>query len=780
MAFLLTVGPISGIVFILFRGVSPRFLRTAAVSATVLFAALFAAHHQNLVTGLDVQCYRALARGFAEGRGFFETDAALASVPRDLRPVFLFRSSRPARDMVRRISPGDGSCRTELLFEPMLPLAASALGRLTPVRPGELRETYGEDAFMPLLGALWFLVLIGFLRRTQPKNVSAGKLFAILVFPVFLATPLPVWFLRGFHSDVAGATLVSIALCGFLAADSFAADTSRRGTRARRALSALSAFLCGLSLAYHFTMALPVLGVLLAEVIRHGKVRHTLTVAISFLAGLLPIAAITAFVCCPYFNIRNPGSLRLLAERFPEVRILLSILIAGSAAGMLLTVLAHVPSVRLRFSSPVWIRSGKFLCILILLGACLLPVIAPRVSALASLARGFSSVGGSPACQTFVLLLGVICLAPAFAGPSRIYPGPVFLRAFPFLTIALTVVSLFFLTLKGIEVPAGMWSFRRLFPIVALWAPVLTTCFVSALTNDKWGRPGRRFDKIALPIANGVVFVLFTLFILALNVVTERGSARLLAPIEQAVAETDLCVFDYHPHAIPFMRDPTRRVLGLPERQSGKWPAVSAWLAREAATNDVAVATSYEPVLLEESYFLRPLASAEGRLSTRSNRKLYEIRRTARGFRLTLCGAHPFKASERPPAQHKVFDGGPIGLRGNWTPAHRGGQIPGDGASIVVPAPGADEVLHVRFLASFYSEDGTRFHGELGLPGAECVSFDLPPDPNPKPDSTGLAIELDLPPAAEIQTPTVLLPLPGGISFREFSAEIRSERPAAP
>lgn len=777
MAFLLTIAPIAGILLILFRGLSARFRILAFVSAAVLFAALFAGHHRNLVSGLDVQGYRALARAFAEGRGFFEPDTALASVPEKLRPVFWFKSSRPARDMVRGARTDDGARETELLFEPMLPLAASALGRLTPVRPGELRETYGEDAFMPLLGALWFLVLIGFLRRTQTKKVSTGKLFGILVFPVFLATPLPVWFLRGFHTDVAGATLVSIALCGFLAADSFAEDTSRRGTLARRALPALSAFLCGLSLAYHFTMALPVLGILLAEVLRHGKGRHTLTVGISFVTGLLPIAAITAFVCCPYFDVHDPGSLRLLAERFPEVRILLGLLLAGSASGLLLVVLAHIPSVRRRFSSPGWIRSGKILCILILFGACLLPAIAPRISALAPLARGFSSVGGNPAFQTFVLFLGCICLAPAFAGPSRIYPGPVFLRAFPFLTIVLTVVSLFFLTLKGIEFPAGMWSFRRLFPIVALWAPVLTICLASAL---KWGRTRHRFDKIVLPIVDGYIFVLFTLFNLALNVVTEHGSARLLEPIERAVAETDLCVFDYFPHAVPFMRDPTRRVFGISGNPARRWPAVAEWLSREDATNRVAVATSFEPVSIEASFSLAPRVATEGGLPIRANRKLYEVRRTARHIRLTLCDVLPFAESGRPTSQRKVFDGGPMGLRGTWTHAHRGGFLPGKNAAVVVPSPRNGEHLHVSFRASHYSKDGAPFSGELGISDAPRIPFELPPDPNSSRDSHGLTVELDLPPPTDCADPTTLLALPGGISFRELTADIRPDLPPAP
>ena len=673
--FLLTLLPFGWLIFAFSRKhrfASGSIVGMLAVSVVAFF--LFASrHHENRYEFLDPSCYRAMARAFTEGSELHPIRDSLASVPPEFRRDFWVRPDLPSLDgAFRFIDPkralsADASdpeaFRTRPCFLPALPLAASVFGRF-------------YDAFVPLVGSLWLLSLLLFALSPDPEDCDSApssrrRFLTALV--LFFATFFPSWFLRGLHSDVVASVLVSLGLLVALS----------KPWRGQYALVGLS---LGLSLAYHFTMALYAIPVAAYAILRSGKIRQTLALVLGTLPGIALVVFELHVAGNPYFQGTGFSDLVAAAEKVPVIRMLLVLVAVLGIASLALLACAHTPVVRRWFTSP---RISNVLLLIFAAGmvpACALPFFGDRIG-VPELAAGIQSVH-----PVFLALWGLLAFASLFPffATSASYRAE---RAAVFLV---ALVALYGVYLKGAEVPVGVWSYRRLFPAVALLLPL---CLRGALLG--WSR-----HPIALPIPALCLASIFLAPLLWVGV-HDAGSDALSRCMASHLAHPDRLIFDYRERTTVFRQGTDYPVFGLPRRNAqGLWDRCAEWALSGVETGQtVSLVTSYAPCTLEtgvslqsEEVFRRREEPVDNSVCRIKTKRLFPCAFEYKSIQDTVLWAEPAVPGEC--HQYKEFDGGPFGIRGPWERHRRGrGYWSNPGCAIVgpVPKPGHSVLVKIEF-----------------------------------------------------------------------------------
>lgn len=634
-----------------------------ALAVAFLSGALFVLlrPHDDVFAGLDIAPYRTLASVFWNGRGFQDPDTVLRQVPESLRPVFLYSpGGRPTRDLSFQLT-SLADVGSKPFFLPTLPLAAGALSPLA-----------SPDVFVPLLAVVWWwLVLSGAYRAGGGWGVAAAGALA-------LGSAWPAWFLRGFFAEAAGTLLVA----------SVVAAASVR--RPRGAMVAVVGFALGLAVAYHPTLLVVAGPVGLGLALESERRRHSVGLAVGGALGVFPLWAITRWVCQPYGDWTRLRPLWRMVTAVPELRAVAFVAMAlfvvalvglgalGRPAGR-----AWLRRIEERMSPWVWagMLAAPFVLIAVLPGSVGL-----------ALRRGAMATW-SGIRWPYGLLLAVAITTALRRG------RPALER---FWILGLVWGALFFLFVKGVEVPVGLWSHRRLLPVMVTAVPLLAAPLAVLLARlASVGRGPAVAVAVGLAIA---AFANLARWPAAYGAVNERGATAWAGAASGPLADDGWTLFDYYPHAVPHMASLRHRVLGLGEKTRDRWPEVAGWLRGVADETEVRVVTSWTPCTLEEGARLVPIETLEGQFPVVRAKAFFPAESALRTVRNTFCRWVPLVDGETAD-QDKTLDGSPLGLRGPWGPSRPvrtsdGQDRPAvwtrEGSGIVGPVPPSGGRVVVR------------------------------------------------------------------------------------
>lgn len=626
--------------------------------------ALLAFPHEDVFAGLDVAAYRKLAHVFAEGRGFHDRDVLLEEVPEQIRSYFYYRSgsARPTRDLVFQLSGRDG-VDTQPFFMPTMSLAAAGLS-----------PWLSPDRFLPLWGALGLALVLaaGF--------CAGGGWGLVAVAALALGTAWPAWFLRGFYAEGVGAVLVA----GVVAAAS--ARPLRGG------MAALAGLTLGLAVSFHPTLVVLSGPVALGLMLERNDRKRAMGVAAGMLAGLFPFWALTRWVCAPYGDWTRWASLKQMVFSVPEHR---AVALALAGLGLVFTVglwTGFRPSVRVQIRrldslAIPWGWLAVFGLPLILMATC--PGEIGR-----TLRTGAESVWSGIRWPCALLLLAGVGTVLAKRRPIRER----------FWLAALGGAALFFIFIKGLETPVGLWSQRRFLPValtgIALLAAPLSAALAAAAS--RWKRAG--WLAVLGVMAAGLWNMIH--WPTAYFMVNERGATEWTQEIAQRMGTNRWVVFDYYPHSVPYAAGLKHRVLGLGEPSRTHWPEVAEWIAGLAASQEVWVVSSWSPTALEEGIRLEPMMSKTGHFPMVKTKAFFPAKARAREVIHHCMRTVPVVAGEAV-IQDKVLDGSPVGLRGRWGRTRQGMTWTRQGSGVVgpVPEPGGRAVLEMECVWSPPAEE---------------------------------------------------------------------------
>lgn len=618
--------------------------------------------HQDTYTGLDVAMYRQMAKAFAQGRGFDDVDRPFEQVPDEVKPSLLYRNveasgARQTRDCVFELVDYPQAA-TRPFFLPTLPLAAAGGNALG----------LSVDRFVPIIGAMW--VVCVFLVGCAIHPALGGAAAFLLLF----GSLWPGWFLRGFHADAVGGALLAMAI--------LAGQAMRPSVAGRLLLG----FLLGLAVSYHPTMAVLAAPAALAFAMRSGRVRDTAALAAGGIAGVLPLVFINLWVCQPYGDFFDRAMLAGMWRAVPEIRmVLLALSVAAVAGGGVLT-LAHVPTVRTRFETPRVRRVVSITCAGLCAVAALLPVVA-----------------GGPLREGLVetVRIGWVWMAIAAAGAAALFAmrRPLAER---FLLAGLCLGALVFLYIKGVEVDVGLWSYRRLCPVVFCLVSLLCVPLAEGLRAI-----ARRCGLNISP------WTLILMIVVLWFLPTSRKGVSPIEAIQDWYINSDdfgymqnnrLTLFDYYPHSVPHQWNLRQSVFGLNEavaKELGHAP-VMAWLADEAKRRPVSIISSFggeSPELVEDGLSLSQPYTHQDRVCRYSPAGcLYVEPKSVIILRTYYKGTRITEANREQAVQNKGFDGSPLGLRPPWGRKVEDGVWSMEGSGIVgtLPPPGGEVAITVK------------------------------------------------------------------------------------
>jgi len=167
--------------------------------------------------------------------------------------------------------------------------------------------------------------------------------------------------------------------------------------------------------------------------------------------------------------------------------------------------------------------------------------------------------------------------------------------------------SLVFLYIKGVEVPAGLWSHRRLTPVIICMISLLATV---KFRTVKWALC-RRYNTRHVLETMAVFFVIMNAFLFITDIWSPftvsdgKGGEKIRAGLERsisAVGDDALVVFDYFQHSFPHQRR-GRNVFGINEHvvKRGEHGPVLEWMKEEAENGRVVLyVSSYDEPKIPE------------------------------------------------------------------------------------------------------------------------------------------------------------------------------------
>lgn len=662
-----------------------RVLQLMTISVIGCLSALLLRPHEDTFSGLDASGYRHMAAAFRDGRGLHEVDQTLLIPPIELREAFLllpnmnYRNTRDRSFQILSLQRAE----TEPFFYPLVPLAASAFDRLIPG---------ARDYFLPAIHAM---LIAGLLIAAASWGGGIGLVLAVAL---FIVTPFPAWFLRGYFPEALGALLVALAALH---------EPASRWDRMAQA------FALGFSVSLHpllVMMAGPVFG------IRWLAARFAWSSLVGMAAGALPLYAMTRWICKPYGDIFNVDVLRFNMAYSGEHRAVIGFSIAAAlllvATGVTLRMRARLSRVRSPGARSAWPNATDLESIrwrMVLVGMALSPMMMMMVppdmrpTVLRGLEEAWTGVQAPGA-----LLFGW-CTVFVFAKAPLRVRWPV--------AVALAVLPVCFY-LKGGEV-AGLWHQRRLLPGFLMLAVALVPA--SSLLDSTLSRAQRWAHALVLLALLGLGFanaVRWPALYIARN---EAGAQAWIDRVSNAIGD-ELTFFDYHPFSFPLAVDVRRPALGLGEDAGAFLPGVMDWLSGVARERKVQIATAYENPGTESGLILIPGPVISAQVTRIRSRAVFPAEAFVRSVAVQVLEARPAEGTRL--ELHKIFDGGPLALRGAWLPrVHRirnasGESVPAqwfrDGASVIGPAAGHGEVMRLRVQGVAGQRDRTaRQHIEI-------------------------------------------------------------------
>ena len=642
--------------------------------------------HDDSFTGLDNMTYRHLAHAFLEGRGFHDPDTVLAEVPPALRESFLLHRGpvgRPTRDRVFSLA-GWQSVETKPFFMPTLPLAAAAQ---SPV--------LAPERFVPLVGALWWAGVLA-------AGFGAGGGWGLVVVAALaLGTAWPAFFLRGFYAEGVGTLLIG----GVVAA---AALRPLRGI-----MAAVAGFALGISVSYHPTMVVLAVPVGLALMLERREGKTVAGVAGGMAVGLFPFWALTRWVCQPYGDWTRWDKLKRLIFVAPEHQAIALVVGALAVVSAIALWAGFRPAVRARVRRiDGWMRPWGWLA------ACALPL--ALIAVLPELADGALRKGAVATWSGIRWPYALLFMAGA--GSVLVHRRPLRER---FWLAALCGAALFFLFIKGVEAPVGLWSQRRFLPVVLMGISLLAAPMAAGLAGVS-GKGWKAAAVVLALLAGGANPVRWPV---AYAVVNEQGAAEWVQETAGQMGPARRMVFDYYGHGVPYAAGLRNRVLGLGEPSRKQWPDVAEWIASVAGREEAWVVTSWSPTALEEGVCLEPVFSKTGHFPMVKTRAFFPAEAEAREVIHHFMRVVPLKDGEAA-NQDKVLDGSPVGLRGRWGGIRQGMTWTRQGSGIVgpVPEPGGRAVLEAECAWSPPTDDWEK-QVLLVVPpwGGEPLRLDVPP-----------------------------------------------------
>ena len=657
---------------------TPRGTKLLLAAASIAVAAILLRPHQDTFTGLDTSCYRLMAQAFVKGRGFHDPDRTLLEIPLEHRRAVLLEYQQWGRDTRDRSFELTSNKRgtTQPYFFPTLPLAAAGLETATRI--------VSADYFAPLVGTLLFLLLLC-------TGAALGGTPGILVaLALLFGTPLPAYLFRGFYAEAVGAALVCLVLLG--------RSLSVRSPSFRL----VAPLLLGLAVCFHpvsLALALPTLALLLFDATLPRK--SIVTGLLMFVTGLLPLLAMSIWVCQPYGNIISWAGIRHALAVETVHRLLAGVVVVF--AGVIGAVLLGSNTWKSRCAAAFTALLNKPWGFQILLAAALLPL---TVSALAWSGKPLIQTGmleywdGVRIGYAMVLAAGLYAACRRDATPvSRLI-----------LTLALVLAPLFFY-LKGFEL-MGLWSQRRLIPISLLLIIALTPLLADALHT--------------LSVRRGAVVAVLAGIILLGSSLTnplrwpapyrachEKGADQWVTLLAGQLAHR-FTFFDYYPYAVPFSVSGQNRVIGLGEYATPGLPGLAKWLAVKAASEPVLWVTAYENPGLEEGVSLKELSHETTSFKRLVSKSALPAETRPYGIDIRILEARPITPGTTA-SLHKILDEGPLALRGPWgcpSPIRTNGvtlaaRWSRQGSGVVGPLPAPGHSVKITLSADTARDDGS-------------------------------------------------------------------------
>ena len=438
----------------------------------------------------------------------------------------------------------------------MLPLAAAGL-----------EPFMGPERFVPLMGVfgLSLILAAGFYAGGGWGVLACGALV--------LGTAWPAWFLRGFYPEGVGAILVAAVV---------AASTVRP---LRGGMSLVAGVALGLSVSYHPTLvflAVPIGLGLSAELGQRGETGRW---AVGALLGILPLLAMMTWVCRPYGNFLSLGRLRWLISVSPGHRAVAVGLTIVAIAGAGLLAASHSRRVRVCFG-----RGWQRLVLAFgLVAVCLLALCMPFFMG-GTLLTGWTAVWrGIGWGFAGLMIAGCTCVL-TMGRPMRER----------YWLAVLCTAAMFFLYLKGAEVPVGLWSQRRFLPVILVGIAVLAAPLSAGLSACIMQWRSARWLWVMLVIVSGLWNVVH--WPVAYFTVNEKGSTEWTRSVAESIGTNRWVIFEYYPHSVPYAAGLKQKVLGLGEPSKDHWPEVADWISSLAMSNDVWMTTSWTPCMLEDGF----------------------------------------------------------------------------------------------------------------------------------------------------------------------------------
>ncbi|MEI8351621.1 MAG: hypothetical protein WCG36_04830, partial [bacterium] len=607
---LLATGILAGSLLAGWRRLNPSAsIRFALCTGFLLAGWLLLRPHEDTFTGLDTSCYRLMASAFSSGRGFHDTDRTLLEIPREHRRGVLLEFAHWGRDTRDRSFeiPSLATGQTRPYFYPSLPLAATGLETVTRI---------SGDFFVPLLGLL-LAVAAFYVGAAAGGTCGVAAAGALLI-----GSPLPAYLLRGYYAEAAGAAMVSLVLLAWT-------PFLRRPT-----VRVLGPFILGLAVCFHpvmIALSLPAFIMIVLDPVLSR--RGALFSLAGFLAGLLPLPVMTLWVCQPYGNITDLHTLLFNLKTNPVHQLLALVIgVFAPALGLVLFGPERLKH-KVHGGLTAMLADRRTYAALLLL-ACL-PLCVP-----ASLWSGKLLVtrGATEFLDGVRWSYGLVLAAGIAATFSR--GTPLVSRAL--LLLALLLSPLFFY-LKGFE-QMGLWSQRRLIPLILLLAVALIPALAASLR--------RLADR--RPILAGLLLV--GVMVAALvnplrwpapyRVRHEQGARQWVSTLSAKLGQR-LTFFDYHPFAVPFSLSPQSRVIGLSEYGYPSLPGLMAWLSARAAQEPVMIATAFANPGLEDGLVLSDLSHESLLTRTVRSKTSLPAEIAERSFDINLLEAIPITHQSR-------------------------------------------------------------------------------------------------------------------------------------
>ncbi|MBR3086513.1 MAG: hypothetical protein IKH04_08960 [Kiritimatiellae bacterium] len=677
-------------VFFALRLFSTRYAPAQCAAIALAAAAgvfLCSARHEGLFSGLDPDAYAILSDDFGAGLPMVGRDATFSRIPGAIAPNFLFdRVSRPTRDRAYQLfKSGDGFVRRPF-YMPAFPLAAagSGLGR----------------AFVPVASSLFLLALLLGVARTSGARGLVAACAALAV------TPYPAWFFRGDFAECAASLPILSCLASAIA----------RPFR-KPATFAIAGFAATFPLALHLTALLlagPIALWLLWDAsapCAPGRRRRVCALALGAAVGAVPLWAFTSLVCAPYGDWTRLQFLRAMLFSATEH--------AAMAAALCVIVALAVVAGAIASSARLRLLASK-LAAGTPLAAFAVVALAPAF-ALAAMPGPFGGKFRLALCFAVksIRAPGLVIAALAFAS---LRPAP---RRMAALAVLLCWMSCVFLLVFGVEAwptlspPTGVWGFRRLLPpalafvsLAAFSMPALLRANGPSWLPATFRRRAPAFAGAALAaaaIANPLRSPT------AYFAVDGRGSDNFVARTrgELDALGADMVVFDYFPHSVPFAAG-GRPVVGLARHGYRNWGAVADWLAGLVADgSNIWFVSSYAMPGGELGF-----SFGEPRIFTLRQEKVVSKNFLDADIRVAVSTNTLARLVAPSPAQRLFFDRSPVGLRGGWSPARRGGLWSRNGAGFVGPLPQPGEPVDVEFDVEWTPPENG--------PGRQLVMVDFP------------------------------------------------------